>query len=295
MATVRKTVPSDSPKRPLKKVVSDELREFTLSTTVIQPSDSLQDYSTLLFGEKKIGKTKLASLFPDAYFIKAEAGQRGIVHRGDTVDSWKKYRKMLRLLRKDKSRTVIVDTVDMLYGHCDEFVCSDLGVDDIAEAKWGRGWRAVRDEFTDGMQELMDLNKGVLLISHATEKEIESRKGGKIDRVQPTMANTARDICEAMVDIWAYFHYNGDDRILTIRGDEHISAGHRLDTRFRWDGKEVRDIYMGTSAEEGLANFKACFNNKYKPRPEDANHEVEDDETDDAPPKKKFVVKRKKR
>lgn len=290
MAEVRKTRPTGVAKKSLRKAKHDDTADFKLSTVVTMPSDTLQDYSILLFGEKKIGKTRLASLFPDSYFIECEPGTKGVVHRGDPCGSWALFKKMVRLLRTDKSRTVIVDTVDMAFSMCDDYVCAKLGVDDVSEEDWGKGWRALRKEFTDTMQKLMSMNKGVILISHSTEKEIKTRSGRKYDRVQPTMAGQARDICEAIVDIWAYFHYDGDARVLTIRGDEHISAGHRLDTRFQWEGKAVRSIYMTDNPEQGIANFKACFNNKYKPRPDD----VEEPEEDGAEPKKKVVIKRRK-
>lgn len=292
MAVVKKTLPTKKTiKKGLKAADTDATREFKLSTTVTEPSDNLQDYSILLFGEKKIGKTKMSSLFPSSYFIETEAGTKGVSHRGDPCTSWKLFRKMLRLLPKDPCRTVIVDTVDLAFKICFDHVCQRMGIDDPSEEDWGRGWRAIRDEFTQAMQELMSMDKGVILISHATEREIKRREGGKYHRIQPTMAGQARDVCEAIVDIWAYFHYDGTDRVMTIRGDEHISAGHRLDTRFRYQGKEIVQIHMGNTAEEGMKNFLDAFNNQYIPRPEDMA-EPEPDEPAESKPVKKIKLKK---
>lgn len=296
MAVVKKTLPSSALKKVVRQVEREDLSGFKLSTTLTSPSDSLQDYSILLFGEKKIGKTKLSSLLPDSYFVEAEAGTRGVVHRGDPCNSWRLFRKMLRLLKKDPSKTVVVDTVDMLFKHANDHACAQLGIDHPSEEDWGKGWAAVRNEFTEGMQELMSLGKGVVLISHATEREIKTRSGAKYDRVQPTMPSQARDICEALVDIWAYFHYEGDRRVLTIRGDEHISAGHRLDTRFRWKGREVRNIDMTDSPEQGLMNLVACFNNRYEPsEPEDLEQPDAEDESEAPTLKASKKVSRLKR
>lgn len=255
-----------------------------------EPSGNLQDYSILLFGEKKIGKTKLSSLFPSTYFIETEAGTKGVSHRGDPCDSWKLFRKMLRLLKKDPSRTIIVDTVDLAFKLCFDHVCARLGIEDPSEEEWGKGWRAIRDEFTEAMQELMAMGKGVILISHATEREIKRREGGKYHRIQPTMSGQARDICEAIVDIWAYFTYEGSERVMIIRGDEHISAGHRLDERFQYQGKSIRQIYMSDDPKQGLQNFMDAFNNKYKPRPDELE---EPEPAEDGAPKKKTIKKLK--
>lgn len=273
MAVVKKTLPSQSsPSKTPKKIATSSaslpnVADLVLPTTKTAPSEVLQDYSILLFGEKKIGKTTLASMFVDNLLLCTEPGAKSLDVFKMDVRTWKEFKKIIRLLRKDKRfRTVTVDTVDLLFKLCDGQVCSDLGIDHVSEADWGRGWSAVRDEFTTVMADLMSLGKGVILISHSTEKEIKPRSGPKYDRIQPTMPNTARDICEAMVDIWAYFHYDGHDRILTIRGDEHITAGHRLQTRFRHDGKELEHISMGTSKEEAFKNFIDAFNNRYTPK-----------------------------
>lgn len=270
MASVVKKFPSGT-KSAAKKTVEPSstgpnIADLALPTERTPPSDTLSDYSILLFGEKKIGKTTLASMFPDTLLLCAEPGAKALnVFRMD-VRSWKEFKKIIRLLKKDRRfKTVVVDTVDLLFKLCDAQVCMNLGVDHVSEADWGRGWSAVRDEFTTAMADLMSLEKGLILISHSTEKEIKPRNGAKYDRIQPTMANTARDICEAMVDIWAYFHYDGSDRVLTIRGDEHITAGHRLQTRFKHDGKELDTIDMGTSKEEAYKNFIDAFHNRYVP------------------------------
>ena len=272
MAVVKKTMPSSASSSKVTKKISPSsdaipnIADLKLPTEKTPPSEVLQDYSILLFGEKKIGKTTLASMFDNNLLLMTEPGAKSLDVFKMPVRSWKEFKKIIRLLKVDKRyRTVTVDTVDLLFKLCDAQVCQTLGIDHVSEAEWGRGWSAVRDEFTTAMADLMGIGKGVILISHSTEKEIKPRSGPKYDRIQPTMANTARDICEAMVDIWGYFHYDGSDRVLTIRGDEHITAGHRLQTRFRYKGKELVDIHMGTSKEEAYKNFIDAFNNRYVP------------------------------
>jgi AAA domain len=106
----------------------------------------------------------------------------------------------------------------------------------------------------------------VVFVSHATEREVRRRDGSKYDRIQPTMANTARDVVEGMVDIWAYYHYEGKDRYLQIKGDDHISAGHRLQQEhFRWNGREVDRIWMGRTPVQAYENLLAAFANTYNP------------------------------
>jgi len=228
----------------------------------------LGDYSFLVFGDKKVGKTSLAAQFPDALFLMTEPGARALPVYQIAILDWRMFRDTLKLLRTPEGKrfqTIVVDTVDLLFKMAETYACQKLGIAHPSEEDWGRGWSAVRDEFTAQMQVLLNIGKGVILISHATEREIKTRSGTKYDRIQPTMSNQARDIVEGMVDIWAYYTYEGTQRVLQIRGDEHIMAGNRLQENFRYNGKEVREIHMGSSAQEAYRNLVACFANKYKP------------------------------
>lgn len=267
MAVVKKVRPSDGGKPASKKKTAPGITPFELATERTQPSDVLQDYSMLLFGAKKIGKSSLASMFDDAYVLATEPGIKALSVYASEIPNWRVMRDAVKALRKDRRfRTTVVDTVDLAYKFCDEYVCDQLGIENVADADWGKGWGEVRKEFEKVMRDIMSApGKGTLLISHATEKEIKRRDGSKFDRTQPTMATIARDICEAMVDIWAHYDYEDGRRVLTIRGDEHLTAGHRLQDRFMWKGQEVVQIDMGSSKEEGYRNFLDAFHNRYDP------------------------------
>lgn len=265
MAVVKKVKPGSAPVKK-KTVEAAPTTAFALATDLTVPSDALRDYSILMFGEKKIGKSSLASMFDGAYFFAAEPGHKALsVYKSDIHD-WKTFKAAVRAWRKDtRFKTAIVDTVDLLFKMCEDHVCRELGVDHVSEADWGKGWSALRTEFEKTMRDLMSApNKGTVLISHSTEREVKKRSGEKYHRIQPTMPGTARDIIESMVDIWCYFAYDDDRRTLTIRGDDLIAAGHRLQDRFRWKGQEVVVIDMGLTKEEGYRNFLAAFNNQYE-------------------------------
>jgi hypothetical protein len=267
MAVVKKTVPRlASDKKPL-SVAAPVASKFALPTAPSTPSSSIGDYSMLLFGDKKVGKTTLASLFPAAYFLMTEPGAKALSVYQTPVTEWSTFQSAIRALTHDtRFRTVVVDTVDLAFKQCERAVCRRMGIDHPSEEDWGKGWAGVRDEFTTTMQQLLLLDKGIIFISHATEREISTRSGQRYDRIQPTMPNQARDIIEGLVDIWAYYTYMGRERVLIIRGDEHISAGHRLQDNFRApDGRELTHVHMGTSPRQGYTNLMAAFANTYRP------------------------------
>lgn len=288
MAVVKKKRGAGSKPRQRRAEKSDTA-ELTLPDAPSTPLDRLQDYTMLLFGEKKIGKTSLAAKFPKTFFMMTEPGGKALAINQRPVTTWREAEGYVRLLEKDGGRfdTICVDTVDLLYKLAEARAIQRLGIDHPSEGEWGRGWSAVRDTFTPLVQRMMSMGKGVVFISHAVEREVKKRDGSKYDRIQPTLSGQGRDVVEGMVDIWCYYHYDGDKRSLQIKGDDHVGAGHRLqDDHFRWKGKEVKLISMGASPDEAYANLIACFNNQYNPA---------DGETPEPEAKVKFTAKKKPR
>lgn len=263
MAVVRKKAGSMTPMKKKKGEEPAASSDLSLPVEFSEPSDSLGDYSWLIFGAKKIGKTRLSAQFPDSFHMMTEPGGKAVRLRQRPIVRWSDFTGYVKLLDKDKTfKTQIIDTADILFQLCSDDVCRKRGIDHPSDEEWGKGWAAVRNEFTKWIQRLMGNGKGTIFISHATEREIKRRSGGSYHSIQPTLSGQARDILEGMVDIFAYFDYKEDQRVLTIRGDETIAAGNRLDEHFMWKGREVPQIPMGRTAAEGYANLVACFNNK---------------------------------
>lgn len=291
MAVVKRKLPDGTKKkRSVAPGVMMETEKLSLPTSRSEPSTNILDFTTLLFGEKKIGKTDLTAQYPDTLHLMTEPGGKAQSIFQRAVSDWRTYLGYVRLLKKDKRfRHVSIDVIDILYERCMEHVCSEMGIDHPSDEGYGKGWNAVRKEFTKGILALLDTGKGVTFVSHAAEKEIKMRGGETYDRISPTMAGQARDIVEGLVDLWFYYGYEGRRRTLTIQGSDHIGAGHRLKNNFLHPttGAPITEIDMGSSAEEGYANLIAAFRNQYTPSKKD----------DDAPKttkvvKKKLAIKR---
>jgi len=266
MAVVKKKMVSNSLKPTVTAPVSTVMADVTLPGEVSEPMENLGDYSILLYGEKKIGKTSLASKFKDAFFLMFEPGAKALSIYQRPVANWLEFKKYVALLQKDKKfATIVIDPVDIAYQSCATYICQKLVIDHPSDEEWGKGWQAIKEEFTAEFNKLLHLNKGVIMISHAAEKEIKTRTGDKYHKITATMSGQARDVLEGVVDIWAYYCYDSGSRTLVIEGDDHIGAGHRLETRFRYtDGVRICKIPMGTTAQEAHDNFMKAFNNELR-------------------------------
>lgn len=238
--------------------------EYKLPTQMSEPVDDIGGYTLLIYGRKKIGKTSFASMFPKALFLMFEPGGKALRIYQEPMTSWKKFTRFVELLKKDKTfRTVVIDTADFAYNDCLKEVCSGLGIKHPADAPYGAGWNAVKEEFTKQIRALLNSGKGVIFISHQKSEEYEDREGKTEERIASTLPKQGREVIEGLVDIWVNYDYAGTKRVLTILGRAEVDAGHRLKERFRYtDGTRIRRVHMGQDEKEGYDNFIMAFNNK---------------------------------
>lgn len=241
---------------------------LTLPTEKSVPSDNLWDYLILLYGTKKIGKTSMLQHAGEApFYCMFEPGGKAIGIYQRPVTSWLMFRKIIDLLEKDaagenKFNPVIIDTVDVAYDCCQERMCFELGIDHPSDLGYAKGWHAVKREFVRQIARLAATGKGIAFVSHNAEKEIKAR-GGTYDMVAPTMTGSARDVMDKIIDIWVHYDFFGEERWLQILGDDHVQAGHRLETRFKYpDGSPIRYLQCGDSSQETWDNFTAAFDNE---------------------------------
>lgn len=287
MPIVKKDKSREDDDRP-KKVAAKKVEPVSveLPTEKSDPIEDLGKAVILVTGEKKIGKTSLTAQFGKNLNLSFEVGYKGLKIYQIDIPDWDTARAVSRKLRKDKQfNTVTVDTADQAFKKMEKYVLKKHGIEHASELEWGKGWAAIKQEFEDFIDGLTHTGKGVILISHSQEKEVRTRDGGSYDRIMATIPKAGREIIEGLVDVWCHYGYDGKRRVLTILGDDHISAGHRFTDRFKTpDGRPVRRIDMGRNEKEGYANFLACWNNEYVP---------EDEDDIDEPPKKKKKSRRK--
>jgi len=237
----------------------------TLPTKLSVPSSEIEDYITMIFGLEKIGKTTLLSRFDDVFHAMFEEGGRALALHQRSIRSWSEWLQYLKLLEKDDTfGNVSLDTIDEAFEMCFDYVCRVEGFSHPADAEYGKGWDAMYREFHRSIRRLTKVGKGIFFVSHARERTIKSRHGGEYDRIVPSMKNQARKVIEPLVDIWAYYYYDGDERWLQIVGDDLVAAGHRLEGRFldKNTGEPLKAIPMGNSADEAYRNLTSAFNNE---------------------------------
>ena len=243
----------------LRQPVAAGAKVYTLPTEPTVRKKTIADYSMLFHGAKKIGKTLVAAEFPRAYFFQFEPGEGDSPIMGNTIQTWEDFKGYSKELIRNSQKygPAVLDTAKIAYELAKKYICKKMGIDDPGDEGYGKGWGAVNREFNETMLALMNRGRGTIFISHSEEKEIKFLDGSASDMIVPNLPKGAREFCEAIVDIWAYFAYDEkDNRIIQIRGNANLAAGHRLQTHFCG----ISRIPMGNSPREAYTNFMKAFN-----------------------------------
>lgn len=202
------------------------------------------------YGDAKTGKTTCASRFDKALLLGFEKGWNAIPGvMAQPINSWGEFKKVLKQLKDDKVKemfsTVIVDTVDLAYDFCEKYICANSGVDSIAEIGFGKGFTMAAKEFDDALRSIVQMNYGLVMISHAQDKTFTNEQGQEYNKIVPTLGNKPRNIVERMSDIIGYARTVTDENgnlqtRLFMRGTTRFDAG----SRFRYTPDSIEFTYQ---------------------------------------------------
>lgn len=257
-------------KKPVKVSSREEIEGLKLPDVKSSPSEELFDYSILIYGGKKIGKTSMMSQPEGVLGLMCEPGGKAQKMFQVACKDWPTLRQYTRLFIKDPRYKIgLVDTADYAYAYCMAWVCAKLCISHPSEEDYGKGWNAVRTEFNSWVSELLHSSKGVVFISHTKDEEFKTRRNETYNKVGSSMPGQAKDVLEGLIDIWANYSYDGTARVLTIGGSDEVDAGHRCEGHFlKADGTPITVIPMGKSPAESFRNFVAAFENRLEEKKE---------------------------
>lgn len=187
----------------------------------------------------KAGKTTIATKFKSPLLLAFEMGFNAIPGvRAQVINKWSEFKKTLKMLDdsevKEFYRTIIVDTADIAYEYCEDYVCSQNDVDQIKDIPYGGGYKLVQKEYDACLRKITTMGYGLVLISHATEKTNTDTEGKEYTQISPTLDKRGALVCERMCDIFGYVRsvYNeeskGSKSYLYLRETPRYKAGSRF-------------------------------------------------------------------
>ena len=237
-----------------------------------KPSGDLSDYTILVHGRQKIGKTTLFS-GERLFYFEFDPYQGSYRLYQEHMPDWRTFLAYLTELEKRVAAGtfsysgICVDRVDLMYKACMIWCVENRlgGVqpEDLGGWEKGQAWAMIRDTADRVVRRLFALPGGKRFICHSKTKEVQVGEDEKIEMLSPDLPGQADSLIAGRVDILATYQYNGRKRVLIVLGDERTAAGHRLEGHFQTpDGQRVREIPMGDSSDEAYRNLLRAFNNE---------------------------------
>ena len=115
-------------------------------------SRDLSGYSVLLYGTPKSGKTTIASKFPKALVFAFEKGYSAIPGiMAMPINKWSEFRGFLNDLDEPETKaaykTIVIDTADIAYDYCTEYILNREGAETMKDIPYGGGYQMVMKEF----------------------------------------------------------------------------------------------------------------------------------------------------
>ena len=205
-------------------------------------SRDLRGYSVMFYGEPKTGKTTISSRFPGALVLAFEKGYNAIAGiMAKPMNSWNDFKKTLVELKdpevKEVFQTIVIDTADIAYGLCEKYICSRESdakntYEQISDLPFGKGYKLAQQEFDECLRKVLQMDYGLILISHSVDKTFKDESGVEYNQIIPTLDNKARLVCERTCDIIGYSRQvqteEGVSVKLFMRGTPRFVAGSRF-------------------------------------------------------------------
>ena len=203
-----------------------------------QVSRDLRGYSIFLYGGWKTGKTTIAAKFPKALLLAFEKGYSAIPGiMALPLESWSDFKRTLRQLKDPRAKelyeTVIIDTADIAYDLCTKYICANNNADSVSDIPYGKGYGMIEKEFDDALRSIVQMNYGLVIISHDTDKVFTNENKEQYNKIVPTLDKRANNICARMCDIIGYSRAveDANGNLVTklfMRGTPRYEAGSRF-------------------------------------------------------------------
>jgi len=158
----------------------------------------------MFYGEKGIGKSTLASMMADPYFLCAESAHRHLSIYKTDIGSWTEAQEIvLEVCASDSFKTIVFDPVSVFH----QLLCTHLiekaGAEGINDGVlgYGKGYREAKLTMRKMLNFIGSKGKGIVLCEHEMLKDSTFEGEGELSRYQPALTNSERESIMPPVDI----------------------------------------------------------------------------------------------
>lgn len=215
---------------------------MALPTKKSLPKSQMEEFTILLYGSPKIGKTTFCSQFDKPLFILTEAGTNSLSVFEMPVVSWLEFKSAMKDIADAMKagtfdyKTVVIDTFDNLCMYCTDHVMKENGVTHPSELAFGKGYDLCKNEMRKALNYLSMLPTGLVMTSHERVEVVKTRTS-ELNKAMPSASGTYRKLVLGMSDLILYAHtvqvidketrLPREVRVLETKASENWEAGDR--------------------------------------------------------------------
>lgn len=163
----------------------------------------------VVYGPEGIGKSTLASQFPDPLFIDTEGSTNNMnVARLDKPSSWSILMQQIDFVKQTMPcKTLIIDTVDWAERLCIDYIVAAGSKTSITQFGYGEGFIKLEEEYGRFLNKLSDVSEmgiNVVLTAHAKIVKFEQPdEMGAYDRWELKLGNKTTAKTSSLTKEWA--------------------------------------------------------------------------------------------
>lgn len=166
----------------------------------------------VIYGPEGIGKTTLASKFPDPVFVDLEHGSDTMdVARIDSAENFTDVLFILAELMNEDFKTVVIDTADKLEQLATEYVCAQQNVRSIEDPGYGKGYTYLAEamvKFLRACGDLIESGRNVVIVAHAAMRKFEQPdEMGAYDRWELKLQKKTAPLIKEWADMVLFLNY----------------------------------------------------------------------------------------
>lgn len=190
----------------------------------------------VIYGVEGIGKSTLASHFPNPVFIDIEGSTGNMdVARFEKPTSYEMLKQQIKYIYQnpDVCKTIVIDTVDWVERMIIDNICMAANKTDITQFGYGEGFIKLEQElgsFLNSLSDLVEKGVNVVLTAHSIIRKFEQPdEMGAYDRYELKLGNKTTGKTAAIVKEWAdmvlFCNYKTQVLATDDKGKKHKAQG----------------------------------------------------------------------
>ena len=232
------------------------------------------------YGPEGIGKSTLASQYPEPVFIDVEGSTKELdVARYPTPVTWNDIITYVNdFMESMPGKTLVIDTADWAENLAIAAVCSDLGVKGIESVGYGKGYVYLAEKFSELLKKcdvLIEQGVNVVFTAHAMMRKFEQPdEMGAYDRWEMKLSKKVAPLLKEWADIVLFCNYKTDIITDNKTQSKKATGGKRVMYASHhpcWDAKnryglpdvmpmefsQIKNLFEGVEAKPKEPDYRA--------------------------------------